>query len=209
MSKKDRQHKFNKAEKSASKPEPERSNAMIWVAVIGGMVSIVLAVLGFPPLINYLNTKWNSIPTLIPTPALSPIPSESPTIENLPNLIFTETLTPFLTETPSSVASPNETGVMKAQIVYFYGTGKAPLQGTFKADSSFVSYSDGTSLDCAFKNVCSFTWDVRLDGKTVYGPIAGESAFSYTFQKRGNYMVVVYVCRGGVCNFSAVNIMVN
>lgn len=97
---------------------------------------------------------------------------------------------------------------MIAQLAYNYASGPAPLTVTFNAKTSYVLYPDGTIENCEFKNVCQYSWDVRKDGALIHGPELGGSLFSYTFAKKGNYTVVVYVCRGKICHFASAAITV-
>ena len=200
--------KRHEEENTTSKTE--KNNASIWVAIITGVVSITLGILGFPPLVTYLNAQWNNTPTPQPTEAIFLVPSETPVFSILTIATPQETniVTPTITTTPTSTFEPIS-GVMNAQISYNYSTGNAPLNVSFNAHASYVSYPDGQKVECQFENVCTYTWDVRTkEGKTISSPTGGPAEFSYTFSKKGEYMVVVYVCRGDVCNFSAANIVV-
>lgn len=195
--------------KNENKPQ-EKSNAPIWAAVITALATIIVAFLSFPPLIARLNTIWNPTPTIpvtimpteTPSTSLGILPSET---ENLAGAAsFTDT--PVIPPPPTLTPIP-PTGVMIAQISTNYSEGRAPLRVTFRAESSYVTFSDGSVETCKFANVCSYTWDVRKqEGATIHGPVIGGSEFSYEFAQKGVYMVVVYVCRGQACNFSATTI---
>ena len=200
--------KKKKTKEETPAPVAEKSNATIWVAIITGIVSITLGILGFPPLITYLNSQLNNTPTPHPTQPIPPILSETPTTSVIATFQETLTVTPTLTAIPTITLIPTN-GSMNAQISYNYSTGNAPLNTSFNAHSSFVSYPDGQKVECKFENVCTYLWDVRTkEGKVISGPTQGSADFSYTFSKKGEYMVVVYVCRGEVCNFSAATIIV-
>ena len=130
------------------------------------------------------------------------MPSETSTQEVFTSIPNTPTFTPTSTQPPSP-------SVMTAQIVSNYSEGKIPLAVTFNASSSFVTYPDGSVETCEFANVCTYTWDVReKNGGTIHGPEVGGGKFSYTFTKKGEYTVVVYVCRGQACNFAAASVIV-
>lgn len=206
MAQKEKSKKEASGEKTSNS---DKSNTPIWVALISGLVSITLAILAFQPLVTYFNNQWNATPTSIASPTTStPIFTETPT----EIITITTTDTPVSIIVPSdtpSISSPQVSGTMNPQIIYNYSTGSAPLTVSYNAQSSFVSYPDGRIEDCSFKNVCFFQWDVRQsDGSIIFGPVQGNGIFSHTFQKKGEYTVVVYVCRGDVCNFTGANVLV-
>lgn len=176
--------------------------------LIGGIATAILA---SPFLLEYYRQYF---PT--PTPSLASFITE--TITTPPTDIFTLTpgiLTPTFTETlpPSPTDLPTAAPqtapeTMTAQLTFSSSAGNAPLMVNFNARNSYVTRANLPTLTCIEKNVCSYTWSVRLGGTTIYGPSLGDSAFSYTFQKKGEYVVVVYVCRGDTCNFAAASISV-
>jgi hypothetical protein len=182
----------------------------VMVAMLGLIGTLLVALLGMPFIQNWWDNQVNAINTPIPTTEIIQIvPSETLTIVSnfTPSLTLTDT--PFTPPTLPPTFSPTPAaGVMTAQITYNYSNGKAPLHVTFKAFSSFVTYPDGGVETCEFKNVCAYTWDVRKDGAVILGPVSGGGEFSYTFSKGGDYTVVVYVCRGEACNFSAASVTV-
>lgn len=200
--------KKKKTKKETPAPTAEKSNATIWVAIITGIVSITLGILGFPPLITYINLQLNNTPTPQPTQPIHLISSETPTTSVIVTPQETITVAPTPTIPPTFTLVPTN-GSMNAQISYNYSTGNAPLNVSFNAHSSFINYPDGQKVECQFENVCTYLWDVRTkEGKVISSPTQGPAEFSYTFSKKGEYMVVVYVCRGEVCNFSAATIIV-
>ena len=186
----------------------ENPNAVIWAAVITGIVTIIVTILGFPPLIAKLDAVWNPTPTISATPAST----ETPT----PSSIVSPTETPGQTiatppaNTPTDTVIPTQpqgNGTMIAQINTNAYEGRAPLRVTFRADASYVTFPDGSVETCKYAHVCSYTWDVReQNGPTIHGPVTGGSEFSYEFSRRGVYMVVVYVCRGQACSFTSVTV---
>lgn len=186
----------------------ENPNAVIWAAVITGIVTIIVTILGFPPLIAKLDAVWNPTPTISATP----VSTETPT----PSSIVSPTETPVLTiatppaNTPTEMPIPTQppgNGTMIAQITTNAYDGRAPLRATFRAGSSYVTFTDGSVETCEFAHVCSYTWDVReKNGAIIHGPELGGSEFSYEFSRRGEFIVVVYVCRGQACNYTSVSI---
>lgn len=179
--------------------------------LIGGIITAFIA---SPLLLEYLRQHPLTTPTHIPTnigtgtpflietiPATTIIlpsetPFQSPTIPSTDMLAPPPTLTPALS-----------TGAMIAQITTNAYEGRAPLRVTFRADSSHVTFPDGSVETCKYAHVCSYTWDVReQNGPIIHGPVTGGSEFSYEFSKRGVFMVVVYVCRGQACGFTSVTV---
>lgn len=189
-----------------SNQSQEKTNAAIWAAVITGIVSLVVGFLGFPPLVKYLDSRWN------PTPTLLVVPSPSETFTVSPDILPSPTATPtFVVPSPvtPTLTQPPDSGTMTVQLIPSYLEGKAPFTPTFRAGTSFVTYSDGKVETCEFANVCSYTWDVReKNGKTIFGPESGSGVFSYTFHKKGDYTVLVYVCRGQACSYTAATVTV-
>ncbi len=177
------------------------------VAAITVTGTLLVALLNYDPFKVWWNARLNPTPTLSFSETFTPPPPEMPTEATsiITSPISVESTTSFLTDTP--VASQLlDTGEMVAQLTYNYAIGNAPLTVTFNAKTSYISYQDGTIDNCEFKNVCSYSWDVRQGSTPIYGPESGGNVFSYTFGKKGDYTVVVYVCRGTICNFAAANI---
>lgn len=179
----------------------------IIVAVIGLISTVTVTLLNLPAIQNWWNNKLNApsvsatSTSMVEPPAA--FPSETHTELPVTGLAPFPTDTPFPSETPTQLTN---TGKMTAQLTYNYATGNAPLVVTFNAHSSYLSYQDGAIETCEFSNVCNYSWDVRQGSTPIYGPESGGGIFSYTFAKKGDYTVVVYVCRGGICNFAAVSI---
>lgn len=208
MPKKHKHHKPSEKRESAPKSDGEKPYP-IWVALIGGIVTITVAVLGYPPLVKKLDSMWNSTPTIpvISSPVYTPM--------TIPVIQVFDTATqmaatpvvdsPIPTQTLTQIPS---TGIMTPQILTNFPTGKAPLAATFRAGSFYVTYPDGRVETCVFVNVCSYTWDIRQGSNYVFGPEPGSGVFSYTFHKKGEYTVVVNVCRGEACNFAALGVTV-
>lgn len=177
------------------------------VAFITVTGTILVALLNYDPIKTWWNARLNPTPTSSFIETFPPPPPELSTGEtiSIASPISIESATPFLTDTPLATQSL-DVGEMIAQLTYNYAIGNIPLTITFNAQSSYVSYKNGTIDNCKFKNVCSYSWDVRQGGTPIYGPESGGSVFSYTFAKKGDYTIVVYVCRGTICNFAAASI---
>lgn len=186
----------------------ENPNAVIWAAVITGIVTIIVTILGFPPLVAKLDAVLNPTPTNSATPASTETPSLSHIVS--PTETPGQTIATPPANTPTDTVIPTQpqgNGTMIAQITTNAYEGRAPLRVTFRADSSHVTFPDGSVEACKYEHVCSYTWDVReQNGPIIHGPVTGGSEFSYEFSKRGVFMVVVYVCRGQACGFTSVTV---
>lgn len=180
----------------------------IVVALIGLVGTITVTLLNLQAIQTWWDNRLNATAVpVMPTgivdtsnPISSETPTEIPVIDPAP--LITETSFPSETPTLISLAT------MNAGLVYNYATGKPPLQVTFNAHSSYLSFPDGTTETCEFSNVCSYTWEVRQGSTPIYGPATSEGKFAYTFQNSGEYTVVVTVCRGSICNYAAAGINV-
>lgn len=182
----------------------------VLIAIIGLISAIVLALINYPPFQKWWDTKLNPTATSIP-PATEIIIIE---ISETPTLMAGFTSTPAIIETPTVnlintvTLTPITQQVMHAKLSTNAYDGKAPLVATFNAYDSFVEIVGGEDLYCTNHNACQYTWDVRLNGKTIFGPTSGEGTFTYRFENRGEYTVVVNVCRGKgsgqICGYSAV-----
>jgi len=198
------------------KPNTTKEDPTVKVAKItqvGVVVGLIITALIAPIVVTIANKVINADPTSTPTF------TSTTTVEML--FSSTETQTPVLNITPVATVvqgtfPPPTTNtpdspiaeIMNVQLNFSSSSGKAPLTVNFNAKGSYVSRSDGTILTCAEKNVCSYTWDVRAGSTSISEPVSGDGVFSYTFRKKGGYLVVVYVCRGAVCSFSAASISV-
>ncbi|GMV33574.1 MAG: hypothetical protein DCC59_00540 [Chloroflexi bacterium] len=197
----------NKNKKKGQKVDPAVMAAII--TLIGTLVTLLVT---YEPIKNWWNTRLNSTPTLIPTVSATDaslvVPSETPARES--NFTPTPGITETIAPSPAIISTFTDVpdiGVMTAQIASNYYDGRAPFTATFRAGTSFVIYPDGRVETCEFAHVCSYTWDVReKNGSTIYGPEAGGKEFAYNFTKRGEFIVVVYVCRGQACSFTAANV---
>lgn len=201
--------KYRKAEPYSSKTTTEKKDTAIAVAIIGLIGTIIVGFMSFSPLVNWLNAKLTPSPTpsavgTIPPPVLD-TPTEIPTISTILN--STDTPITF-TNTPATPTLESQNEFMTVLLTASANEGRAPLTVNFNARNSFITFSDHSTSTCINQNVCSFGWDVRLDGITITGMIQGEGVFSYRFEKRGDYLVVVNVCRGDTCNYSAASVKV-
>lgn len=195
------------AKKKNSQNEENNQNTAIWVAIIGGIVSIILAILAFPPLTDLINSKWNPTPTPIPTDTSIPSETASVRLEDTftPNPINFSTQSP--TDVPTSTLENNKE-FMTVILIASANEGRMGSTVNFNARDSYVTFPDATTSTCINQNVCTFQWDVRLDGLTIYGPVQNGNTFSYKFEKKGSYTIVVFVCRGNACNYSAASVTI-
>jgi hypothetical protein len=205
---------------NASQPAQQRDGQEVRVAqinlavaIITGLITlagVIVTALLAPIALEIVRHRLSATATPAPiaVETIAPIPASFATDSSdllLP--IFTETIPPSPanppTPTPQAAAE-----TMTAQLTFSSSAGNAPLLVNFNARNSYLTRANQPTLTCIEKNVCSYTWSVRMGGTTIYGPSLGDSAFSYTFQKKGEYTVVVTVCRGDACNFAAASISV-
>lgn len=220
MSKKRKQVKSKAdptVEESVSKrgaQDKPKIDPAVMVAIIGLTGTLITVLLGFEPIKhwweNQLNPPTVPVSTAMPnTETTEPAPKTAEPVAPSSNPPVTDASTITPPAATSTWTLPPASGVMTAQIVYNYGVGNAPLTTTFNASSSSVAHPDGKVETCEFAHVCTYSWDVRnKNGAVIHGPEVGESKFSYTFAKKGEYTVVVYVCRGQACNFASANVTV-
>jgi len=198
---------MSKKKDRRDKPTKKKSDTTVIVAVIGAIVTIVVALLGFPPLIAYLT----------PSPAATPVPSFSSSSTNTsqpdtltPSLTFTETDTPTFAPTETFTPTATFTFVpltstftptsglpigMQIKITANTTNGRAPLNVTLNARDSFVRALDGTIFECR-KGGCSYTWYVYVNGQQFIDPQKTNGTLELKLGKRGNYFVSVYICHG-------------
>lgn len=189
-----------------------RIDPSVLVAIITGLVTIIVALLGFPPLIAWLQA----------TP--------TPTATQLQTLTFTSTLiivvTPTSTDTPDistsitvsathTLSPPTETPLlpigMHPRLYADKTSGKAPLTIKLDARDSFLRAPGGEIYGCR-GGACIYTWEVYAGGQRIGKPVNNSTGtFQYTFGKKGLYFITVIVCRGGGssdCNGSGAQIEV-
>ena len=202
------------------KNTPARDDTTVKVAKInqtGVVIGLVITAIIAPVALLIANKMINPTPTVTPLPHIVETLTESPGEDNPlltpttstdePAATYVATLSPVVTDTSIAFTPTPSTGVMIAQINTNAYEGRAPLRVTFRADASYVTFPDGSVETCKYAHVCSFTWDVReKNGATIHGPELGGSEFSYEFSRRGEFIVVVYVCRGQACSFTSVSI---
>lgn len=169
--------------------------AQIIIAVISGIVTVLVALIGLAGVIAGL--KANSTPT----------PPFQPSQVNTPTLTATVSIpdiqTPIITATQLEVAltpptiTPTTANVgfgMHVVLTANQTSGIRPLDVRFDARGSYFIAPDGMQFNCG---ACQYTWEIRKDGATIFGPREEDGSFTYKFQDRGTYYVSVYVCRTG------------
>ncbi|RIK32287.1 MAG: hypothetical protein DCC56_00325 [Anaerolineae bacterium] len=173
--------------------------APIWAAVITGIVTLLVALLNFPP----FSKLFEPIPTVTFMPT-STIATDTPISEptSTPTFILnpTETLPPTSSVTPipsSATLTPTgglSTG-MQVKITANQLRGHAPLSVTLNAKDSFVRAPDGNIFECR-RGGCSYIWYVYLNGEQFIEPQKTNGTLELRLEKRGNYFVSVYICHG-------------
>ncbi|GEM_PF-2247192 len=182
-------------------------NATIIVGLLTTIGVCITAILASPFLLQVYQDFFSSspAPTLISNSTPQPFLTDTP-IASTATYTFTPSASPAPTE--EVLPTPTLSAEMILQFQFSAAEGKAPLKVNFSAEGSFVDVKGGEDLFCTFKNVCQYTWSIRQGSAMIYEPTLGDSKFSYTFQKKGEYVVAVSVCRGDFCASTAVVITV-
>lgn len=209
------------SEKNNSKPEatgesgPRKSKTdpAVMVAIVSALATIMVTILGLPPLITYIDSRLNPTPTY--TSIVLTVTSTNPSSET-PTIISELTLTPIVTEvvvssTPPIVTeppTPAPAGVMIAELFASANTVRQGQHINFNARNSFVTFADGSVYNCVNYRFCSFGWYIYHTESATRTSTTTDGILSYTFEKRGNYTVTVYVCRSDICGYASTYVLV-
>ncbi|MFZ5878208.1 MAG: hypothetical protein ACOY0R_02445, partial [Chloroflexota bacterium] len=200
----------------------KKLNDAVIAAFIGAAATIIVAFLGFPPLIQLAQAKW--FPTLTSTVAVSATPTDTFT----PSATCTETpyasVTPFPSETvvqvvtetisipPTSTETSTSTStpVPPKMVIETWANryaGAVPLTVQFRVKESYVLFPDGSRSYCSL-SACSYEWSVffATSNKMVTTPQPWQDTFGFTFTNVGLYHVVVRVCQGKICGEAVIPI---
>lgn len=191
-----------KSVKPAGNKNTREWTAPIWVAVITGVVSLLLAIFAFPPFQKLFDPKPTTTPTAPPTLIIAATDSPAPEPTPTPTFTFTPTvtLTPTATFTPtllSETLTPTSGLPLGMQVIVISNPprGKAPLTVKLDARDSFVRAPDGTLFECR-KGACKYIWQVTFGGKPFIESRETRGTLELNLEKRGNYFVSVYICHG-------------
>ena len=168
----------------------------LWVAVVTGIVTITVALIGSPLFEKWLEPKPTPSPTF--TASTFPIAIFSPTSPEIvlpvdtstPEIISANTATPNL---PSP--TPSETSIMYVSIAANRTSGEAPLTVKLDARDSYVVAPDGTRFECR-KGACRYTWHIFLNGQAFATPDTTGGTLEFRLQNKGIYSISVYICHG-------------
>jgi hypothetical protein len=194
MGQKTRKSKTNENKKSSLEPS-------VLTALITAIVTITVALLGFPPIIRFFAPE----PTLTPSPTFTVISIFSPTHLSSDTLTPSATNTfapsahPSLTDTPTPIIIPTDIPPSSRILVSLFPdsvSGKSPLTVKVDARSSYLLTPDGERHPCQ-TGACHYTWKVYFKGQQL-GRADADSGGSirYTFSDKGRYIVTVQVCWG-------------
>ena len=198
---------------ASKKTNKDNSKIQLWIAVVGGLVTIIVALFNFPPFQRLFEPVLS--PTVVPTVAsISTLTSTvTVTFTETPSLpLPTETFTPvpaLATDTATLIPTASLPTGMQVKFSASLSTGRAPLKVKFDARDSFFIDTAGNIFPCG---ACTYSWQVREGSTNLYGPEKGNGNFEFTFGKRGTFYVSVYVCRSGSltdCGGSGTQIIVN
>jgi hypothetical protein len=204
----------------------------VMVAIITAITTIILALLTFPPIIEFFEKE--PTPTIVPAipdatilaatiePTQSLMDTETsvpaPTFTDTPSPTATATNFPTFTHTPTYTFTSTVTATkglpvgMDVQLITNTTSGKSPLKVNFDARGSFLRDAEGKIFNCS-GGLCDYTWYVYQGSKLLNKPESSHNGtFNYRFGSAGDYRVVVIVCRGAEkpdCASDAANISVN
>lgn len=171
----------------------------LWVAVVTGIVTITVALIGSPLFEKWLETKPTPLPTFIASVSASP-PTESISPTSTETIL--PVLTPSLEVIPPATVAPNlpsptssEAALMYVSIAASQTTGKAPFTVKFDARGSYVQASDGTIYECS-KGACRYSWYIFLNGQEFARPDTTRGTLDFRLQNKGIYSISVYICHG-------------
>jgi len=203
------------------KPQKQSEDPQVRAARINqmGAVAIVLITVLIAPLVFRLMDERNeeeehnqtplATEVFVSTPSYTPtfnIDDPLPTSTEFPTQVSFTNTPPVSIIPPPSLTATSVSEVMNVVLTFSASEGKAPFPVNFSAKNSYLNQTDGTTLSCIEKNVCSYSWEVRTGGTPIYGSTTEGSVFSYKFEKKGEYVVIVFVCRGKACSYSSVSI---
>lgn len=179
----------------------------IWVAVITGAVTLLVALFTFPPFQRLFDLMPTS--TLISIIELSSTPTVTATIIHTPTETFTplppiESITPTVTTTGLPIG-------MQVIVIPDPPGGKAPLTVKLDARDSFLRASNGDIFECR-KGACRYIWYVYFNGQQFTEPMETRGTLELKFEKKGNYFISVYICHGAespICGSGGTVIPVN
>lgn len=197
------------------------SNPMVIAALITALCALmsatVTAILN-PDLWIYF---WHGEPAT--TPAFALLPSETPNLgtETLPRPIYTDAgtsaltpsagelhmISPTSTEPPTLTPTPAE--VMTVVLEPPSYSVKLGQHVNINARKSYVTFRDGSIYNCSNPRLCRFSWTIfhRESGDSVFITDTDNGILSYTFPRRGDYIITARVCRG-VCGIGFASVTV-
>lgn len=184
-----------KSVKPAGNKNTREWTAPIWVAVITGVVSLLLAIFAFPPFQKLFDPKPTTTPTVPPT--LIVAATNSPVPEPTPTPTFTFTPTEALEPSPTFTQTPALPIGMQVKLTANQTSGRPPLTVKLDARDSYLRAENGEIFSCR-KGACSYVWYVYLNGQEFIKPLETRGTFEYTFDKKGTYLISVYICHGAV-----------
>jgi len=190
-----------KNEVKTKRSRPKRKKGLKpaeWVAFIGALAPIVIAIINSQAIIDRLFTP-DTTPTFTSTPTSSPAPTDTPipvTETSSPTVAPSSTSTITITITPSETITLTPAPALIVRLENDKSAGRPPLTVNFDARDSYLIASDGQQYPCKY-GACNYTWKVVLDGQQLEKSQPNSSGkFQYTFGKRGRYLISVWICRG-------------
>jgi len=210
----------------SGKKTPRKSTSGVLIAIISAITTIVVAYINRdpkePPNINITATQamftqteaFIMIPTetpdatatiVSPTDTLQPTPTLTATSSNTPTATLTHTFTPRPTNSFTATLPPNSDQMTASLVTNLSGgSSPAPVNISFDARNSVAQFANGGSEVCGNTSLCSFAFSIREGSQQVYSENNNSGRITYKFTNSGRYTVVVNVCRGNACDFTAI-----
>lgn len=203
--------------KDAKKAKDKRTIAIILnSAVIAALVTGLCGLIG-AVITTTLNPEFFIPDRLTPTTLPTYFPFETPTFGDETSTPIMDAATPSLTPTfyPTHVLptltetpAPTPSEVMTVVLEPSSYSVKLGQHVNINARKSYVKFRDGSIYNCANYRLCTFSWTIfhRESGDRV-SMDTDDGILSYTFPRKGNYLITAYVCRG-VCGIGFASVTV-
>ncbi len=202
----DKLTKSNNSGQADDEKKPKETgwfNATVAVAIIGALSAVIIAIINAPWLLSFLPPTPTPIVAVTLTGPATEVPNPTPTVFE----VFTFPPPSDVPSQPPSTLSLNEVLWVTVDLTASLTSGKAPFKVKFNADNSTFQLGSGEVISCNATRSCIFTWTIHSDGKI--DPFqTPDGRMEYPFTVRGNYVVVVTVCRDIRCDSDQVEIEV-
>jgi hypothetical protein len=188
-----------------------KSTFILSPTVIAALITALCTLMGVVITAILNPDLWDHFPLFQPTITITStfLPFETPTFGDETSTTIIDVETPSLTPTfytmhasPTLVETPTSTPAEVMTVVLEPPSYSVKLGQhiNINARKSYVTFRDGSIYNCANYRLCAFSWTIfhRESGDSVFIADNDNGILSYTFPRKGNYIITAYVCRG-VC----------